>query len=118
MTEMLSPSSLRWRVDSMSFVISTEPIIQASDKSSASTGAIVVFEGIVRDNNEGQKVRSLEYEAMESLACKEGNRILQEAKTEFPIESAECVHRIGHLNIGDIAVRVVVTSGHRKEAFA
>jgi molybdopterin synthase catalytic subunit len=81
-------------------------------------GATVVFEGIVRNNNEGRQVKSLEYEAMERLAVKEGMRIMQEAKEKFPILDGSCVHRVGHLQVGEIAIRVEVNAGHRKEAFA
>jgi molybdopterin synthase catalytic subunit len=100
------------------FSISSAPIesIPRSTAESA-VGATVVFEGIVRNTNEGHAVESLEYEAMESLACKEGARILDEAKAKFSVLSIECVHRVGHLKIGEIAIRVVVTSGHRREAF-
>lgn len=83
-----------------------------------SAGATVVFEGTVRDSNDGHEVQSLEYEAMESLANKEGGIILQEAMEKFPVLSATCIHRVGHLQIGEIAIRAVVTAGHRKEAFA
>jgi len=101
----------------MAFRISSSPIERSVADADRSTGAVVVFDGIVRNNNEGREVASLEYEAMESLAFKEGNRILDEACQKFPIIEAECVHRIGHLMIGDIAIRVVVSAGHRKEAF-
>ena len=100
------------------FALTGTPIEKTSTPVSDHVGASVVFEGTVRNNNEGREVKSLEYEAMESLASKEGNRIIEEALVKFPIDCAECIHRIGHLQIGDIAIRVVVTSGHRKEAFA
>lgn len=87
-------------------------------KAAASSGARAIFEGIVRDQNEGRQVERLEYEAMESLACKEGNRIIEEALGKFPIHSAECIHRIGTLEVGEIAIRVVLTAGHRDGAFA
>ena len=83
----------------------------------SSAGATVLFEGTVRDINDGHLVSALEYEAMESLAIKEGENILAEATAKFPILSAECVHRTGLLQIGDIAIQVTVTAGHRKEAF-
>ncbi len=79
-------------------------------------GAFVAFEGWVRESNEGKAVTALEYEAYEELAVKEGNKILSEAK-EFDILRAHCVHRTGPLKIGDMAVMVVVSSAHRKEAF-
>ena len=82
------------------------------------TGAVVVFEGVVRNLNDGREVKSLEYEAMESLAVKEGTRIIEEARDKFPIHGAVCVHRVGHLQLGDIAIRVEVQAAHRKEAFA
>lgn len=94
--------------------------IEDLEKPSAdvAAGATVVFEGTVRNINDGHEVKSLEYEAMESLANKEGASIIQEAMEKFPVLSATCIHRVGHLQIGEIAIRVVVTAGHRKEAFA
>lgn len=100
------------------FSISASRIEDAGDKIPSQCGARVVFEGVVRNENDGRAVKSLEYEAMESLACKEGNRVIEEALAKFPIISAECVHRIGHLQVGDMAIRVVVAAGHRDEAFA
>ena len=90
----------------------------AMPSASPQSGATVVFEGTVRDHNEGHAVERLEYESMENLACKEGERILAEALAKFPIDHAECVHRVGALEIGEIAIRVAVSAGHRKEAFA
>jgi len=80
-------------------------------------GGYVTFEGWVRNNNEGQAVQRLEYQAYEALALKEGRRIMEEAASRFPIERAMCVHRVGELAIGDLAVWVGVSSGHRDEAF-
>ena len=80
-------------------------------------GACVSFEGWVRNRNDGQPVRSLEYEAYASLAEKEGSRILAEAREKFPILAAECVHRVGHLQLGELAVWVGVTAEHRGAAF-
>jgi len=83
----------------------------------AGAGGYASFEGWVRDHNEGQAVSRLEYEAFESLAVKEGDRIVTEAMRRFPVKHALCVHRIGELSIGDLAVWVGVSSGHRGEAF-
>ncbi len=80
-------------------------------------GGVVTFEGRVRNHNEGQTVESLEYEVYSELALKEGNKIIKEAKEKFDILNAFCVHRVGHLQIGDLAVWIVVTSKHRREAF-
>ena len=80
-------------------------------------GARSVFEGIVRDNNDGLKVKKLEYECYESLAINEGDLILKEAIKKFGVNNAICIHRIGTLEIGDTAVIVLVNSGHRDESF-
>lgn len=80
-------------------------------------GACVTFEGWVRNHNEGQPVRALDYEAFGPLAEKEGARILEEAKQKFEVLAAICVHRIGALQIGDLAVWVGVSAAHRGAAF-
>src|SRR5271163_4820350 len=80
-------------------------------------GGYTSFEGLVRNHNEGLSVRHLEYEAFEPLAVKEGERIVAEAIKRFGIEHAACVHRIGDLAIGDMAVWVGASARHRDEAF-
>jgi molybdopterin synthase catalytic subunit len=80
-------------------------------------GGYVSFEGWVRDHNEGREVRSLEYESFEALAVAEGERIVEEAMRRYPIAHALCVHRIGVLQIGELAVWVGVSAAHRGEAF-
>jgi molybdopterin synthase catalytic subunit len=80
-------------------------------------GALATFEGWVRDHHDGQPVLSLEYEAFVPLAEKEGARILAEARGKFSIFGAICLHRTGHLRIGELAVWVGVTAEHRAAAF-
>jgi molybdopterin synthase catalytic subunit len=80
-------------------------------------GGYVSFEGWVRDLNEGQEVTRLEYEAFQELGVKEGERILAEALRRFPIKHALCIHRVGALDLSDMAVWVGVSSAHRGEAF-
>jgi molybdopterin/thiamine biosynthesis adenylyltransferase/molybdopterin synthase catalytic subunit/rhodanese-related sulfurtransferase len=80
-------------------------------------GGYTSFEGLVRNHNEGLSVRHLEYEAFEPLAVKEGERIVAEAIKRFGIEHAACVHRIGDLAIGEMAVWVGAAARHRDEAF-
>ena len=82
-----------------------------------SCGGYVSFEGWVRNRNEGQEVLRLEYQAYEVLALKEGGRIVVEAAKLFPVQNALCIHRVGELEIGDLAVWVGVSAGHRDEAF-
>jgi len=83
-----------------------------------SCGGYVSFEGWVRDHNDGRRVRHLEYEAYQELAVKEGERIVDEAIRRFGVTRARCVHRVGDLALGDLAVWVGVSSAHRGEAFA
>jgi molybdopterin synthase catalytic subunit len=80
-------------------------------------GAYVAFEGLVRDLNDGRRVRQLEYEAFEPLAISEGEKILQEARDRFAVRQVACVHRTGLLAIGELAVWVGVSAPHRDEAF-
>jgi molybdopterin synthase catalytic subunit len=81
-------------------------------------GAVVDFEGRVRNHNAGQSVASLAYEACDSLAEAEAARIFAEAKQRFSFYHAVCAHRTGLLQVGDVAVYVAVSSAHRGDAFA
>jgi sulfur-carrier protein adenylyltransferase/sulfurtransferase len=101
----------------MSFTLSSDPIETAPSHPLDAAGGYVVFEGRVRNLNEGRQVLSLEYEAFDEMAIKTGNEVLAEALTQFPIQAANCRHRTGHLQIGDVAIWVEVASAHRKAAF-
>jgi molybdopterin synthase catalytic subunit len=80
-------------------------------------GGYAAFEGWVRDSNEGQPVRGLEYEAFEALGVREGERIIAEAIARFGVAHAACAHRVGALAVGELAVWVGVSAAHRDEAF-
>ena len=84
----------------------------------ADAGAYASFEGWVRDHNEGRAALGLRYEAYVALAEREGAKILDEAMARFAIADAACVHRIGELAVGDLAVWVGVSAAHRDAAFA
>ena len=84
---------------------------------SPQSGGFCSFEGWVRDHHEGKSVQSLEYTSYQELAIKEGNKIIENALELFDVEDIRCHHRIGHLNIGDMAVYVGVASAHRDAAF-
>lgn len=104
----------------MSFRITVKPIDAATLKreiEKPESGACLIFEGWVRNHNEGKAVDRLEYSSYETLANKEGQRILEEAKEKFAINSAICEHRVGLLEIGEMAVWVGVSSGHRGSCF-
>ncbi len=95
-----------------------EPERYRAELGDASCGGYASFEGWVRDHNEGRRVHRLEYEAFESLAVREGERIVAEAVERYGVTRAACVHRVGALEIGDLAVWVGVSAPHRGEAFA
>jgi len=78
-------------------------------------GALVSFEGRVRDTDGRRVVVSLEYDAYARLCLTEGTAIVREAREG--VIAARCVHRVGHLAVGDIAVWVGVIAVHRDEAF-
>jgi molybdopterin synthase catalytic subunit len=84
----------------------------------AGAGARVTFEGWVRNTNAGRAVHRLDYQAYGALASKEGEAILADTKREFPIIDVRCVHRVGSLAIGELAVWVGVSAAHRDAAFA
>ena len=100
--------------------ITTTPIDPTALKQSIANdaaGAIVIFEGWVRNHNEGKPVDALEYSAYEALCNNEATIIFEEATSKFDILDIVGTHRIGKLNIGEVAVFVGVTSKHRKAAF-
>ncbi len=80
-------------------------------------GAVVTFLGTTRDNFEGKRVITLEYEAFEEMAVKKLEEIRQGLMAEFQIEDIAIAHRIGRVDIGQISLVVAVASPHRKEAF-
>jgi adenylyltransferase/sulfurtransferase len=82
-----------------------------------SCGGFAAFEGWVRDHNEGHAVTRLEYEAFAELAEKEAARIVEQAREKFGVTRAACVHRVGSLALGEVAVWVGVSAPHRDEAF-
>jgi len=80
-------------------------------------GGVVIFLGTVRDNSRSRHVKFLEYEAYKPMAIKEMNRVAEEAGRRWLVLGIAIVHRLGHLEVGDISVAIAVSSEHRKEAF-
>ena len=84
----------------------------------ARVGAYASFEGWVRNHNAERNVEALRYEAYVAMAESEGERVIDDVLAKFDILDARCVHRIGDLAIGELAVWVGVTAAHRDAAFA
>lgn len=80
-------------------------------------GAVVAFEGIVRDNSKGRRTLHLEYEAYQPMALAQMRRIAAEMRASFDIHRSALVHRLGRLDIGETSVLIVVASAHRRAAF-
>jgi molybdopterin synthase catalytic subunit len=103
-----------------SFAISRAPLdpaplvalVQAPDM-----GAVVTFAGIVRDNFGGRATAYLEYEAYESMALAVLEQLAGEARATWGTGAIAIHHRVGRLEIGEIAVLIVVAAAHRHEAF-
>ncbi len=80
-------------------------------------GAIVIFEGCVRNHHQGKSVQHLEYEIFHKLAESEANKITQETYDQFDIHKISSIHREGKLQITDIAIWIGVSASHREDAF-
>jgi|YNPBryulayer2012_1023412.scaffolds.fasta_scaffold07081_1 molybdopterin synthase catalytic subunit len=83
-----------------------------------SVGAVVTFEGVVRDNLHGRRTRYLDYEAYVPMALKMLRRVAAETHVKFPdIDRIALIHRIGRLLVSETSVLVAVTAAHRAVAF-
>ncbi len=80
-------------------------------------GAVVVFDGVVRDNTRGRRTLYLEYEAYEAMALQQMESLAVEARTRFEVRGSSIVHRLGRLEIGETSVLIVVAAAHRGPAF-
>jgi len=80
-------------------------------------GAIVMFDGVVRNNSHGRKTLYLDYEAYEEMALKQMEELIAEALQKFAVRDARIVHRLGRIEIGESSVFIAVASAHRAAAF-
>lgn len=79
-------------------------------------GAVVLFHGVVRDNNLGRRVLYLEYDAYPEMATKVMRRIAGEIQQAHGILEIAIQHRTGRLEIGELSLLVAVSAAHRREA--
>jgi molybdopterin converting factor subunit 1 len=80
-------------------------------------GAVVVFDGFVRNNFKGRRTLHLEYEAYEPMALAKMREIGTQIRAQFPIHRLLIIHRLGRLEIGETSVLIAVSSPHRRAAF-
>ena len=83
----------------------------------AEDGAVVVFDGIVRNHTRNRQTLYLDYEAYEDMALKQIESLARDAVTRFGVRRVTLVHRLGRLNVGETSVLIVVASAHRAQAF-
>ena len=95
--------------------IDIQYVIKSAERAEA--GAVNVFIGTVRSKTGQRKVIRLEYEAYEPMAVLEIKKIIELAKYKWKLQGWAVSHRVGTLNIGDVAVVVAVSTAHRKESF-
>jgi molybdopterin synthase catalytic subunit len=97
--------------------IETSALVAAAE--SPSSGALVIFEGRVRNHHHDKEVTALDYSAHPTLTVPEGEKLIAETLAKFPdVERIAASHRIGLLQVGEIAVAIAITSPHRPAAFA
>lgn len=84
---------------------------------SAEDGAVVVFDGIVRNHTHGRRTLYLDYEAYEEMATQQMSDLAADARDRFSVRHVTLVHRLGRLEIGETSVLIVVASAHRSAAF-
>ena len=84
------------------------------------SGAVVLFEGVVRNHHEGHDVIRLEYEAYASMAEKQLAAVAEEVMAEYlgrEVHAIAAHHRIGMLEVGEVSLLVAVSAAHRRDAF-
>ena len=100
--------------------ISQKPIDPAKALESVmddDAGGIVLFVGTIRNQTDGRRVKSLEYQVYRRMAQREIAKLEEEIRRRWPVKSITLVHREGKLKVGDVSVVVAVSASHRGEAF-
>ena len=100
--------------------LSSEPIDVAAlvAETRSSDGALCLFVGVVRDNNDGRQTTAIEYEAYGAMAEREMARLSDALARDFPAVKVLMRHRVGRLEVGDASVAIAAVAPHRGEAFA
>ncbi|MGG4166209.1 molybdenum cofactor biosynthesis protein MoaE [Rossellomorea vietnamensis] len=102
------------------FVITDAPISteEVSAKvESRDAGAVTIFCGTVREWTKGRRTLYLEYQAYKSMAVKKLAEIGVQVQEKWPAAKVAITHRVGRLEISDLAVVIAVSSPHRKAAY-
>jgi len=95
--------------------IDAEKLVAAAKR--GEDGAVVVFDGIVRNHSRGRQTLYLDYEAYEEMALKQMGELSREARSRFSVRQVTIIHRLGRLHVGETSVLIVVASAHRAQAY-
>lgn len=95
--------------------LSSQSVVNALQR--PEDGAVVVFEGVVRNHTRNRRTLFLDYEAYEGMAIAQMQALIAEAKQRFAIRDVAIHHRLGRLEIGEASIVIVVASAHRAAAF-
>jgi MoaE-MoaD fusion protein len=102
------------------FALTRSPIVSqhwARELQRPEDGAVIVFEGVVRNNTKGRRTRFLDYECYEEMAILQMAQIGREIAAQFAIGRLGFIHRLGRLEVGEASVAIIATAPHRKPAF-
>jgi molybdopterin synthase catalytic subunit len=88
-----------------------EGVVRESD------GAVVTFDGVVRNHHEGKQVEAIEYHAYRDMAEKEIEKVIRSVRDEHPHVAISVVHRLGLLRVGETSIAIACASTHRADSF-
>lgn len=97
--------------DNIDFTALTESV------RSTQAGAVVLFLGTARELTQGRQTIALDYDAYPEMAEAKLRELETEARSRWPIIEIGIVHRLGHLDLGDVSVAIAVSCPHRHQAF-
>jgi molybdopterin synthase catalytic subunit len=98
--------------------LSPDPITPLPNITDSTSGAVVTFSGVVRNEEQNQPITSLFYEAYHPMAETLIRDILRQLSLPHPCTSVEVLHRLGHVPVGEVSLWVRVLAPHRTEAFS
>jgi len=96
-------------------IIDGDDLVRAAKQ--GEDGAVVVFDGIVRNNSRGRQTLYLDYEAYEEMAVKQMIELAGDAVIKFGVRHVSIIHRLGRLQVGETSVLIIVASAHRAQAY-
>jgi molybdopterin synthase catalytic subunit len=117
---VLPPVSGGQQADGDLFEITREPIDISGLRArllTGESGAVVIFDGVARNNTKGRRTLFLEYEGYHEMALRTMEQIGGEIRERWPVNRVGMIHRLGRAEISESTVVIIVTSAHKKAAF-